>query len=94
MPLSKPSTLSRVCITVSNSPKPSRVYIRQCKHGKGVLLLKSYQRHLLLCFCCFNYTTLVIEITLHINLPVISFIRLVNANVNKYFNKKKFMYFF
>ena len=26
--LCKPSTLSRVCITVSNSPNPSRVYIR------------------------------------------------------------------
>ena len=38
--LCKPSTLSRVCITVSNSPKPSRVYIRLCKHGKRFLLLK------------------------------------------------------
>ena len=34
--LSKPS--SRVCITVSNSPNPSRVYIRLCKHGKRFLL--------------------------------------------------------
>ena len=32
--LCKPSTSSRVCITVSNSPNPSRVYIRLCKHGK------------------------------------------------------------
>ena len=31
---------SRVCITVSNSPNPSRVYIRLCKHGKRFLLLK------------------------------------------------------
>ena len=31
--LCKPSTSSRVCITVSNSPNPSRVYIRLCKHG-------------------------------------------------------------
>ena len=28
-----------VCITVSNSPNPSRVYIRLCKHGKRFLLL-------------------------------------------------------
>ena len=26
--------------TVSNSPNPSRVYIRRCKHGKRFLLLK------------------------------------------------------
>ena len=38
--LCKPSTSSRVCITVSNSPNPSRVYIRICKHGKHFLLLK------------------------------------------------------
>ena len=31
---------SRVCITVSNSPNPSRVYIRLCKHRKRFLLLK------------------------------------------------------
>ena len=38
--LSKHSNLSRVCITVSNSPNPPRVYIRLCKHGKRFLLLK------------------------------------------------------
>ena len=38
--LCKPLTSSWVCITVSNSPKPSRVYIRLCKHGKRFLLLK------------------------------------------------------
>ena len=38
--LCKPSTSSRVCMTVSNSPNPSRVYIRLCKHGKRFLLLK------------------------------------------------------
>ena len=38
--LCKPSTSSRVCITVSNSPNSSRVYIRLCKHGKRFLLLK------------------------------------------------------
>ena len=38
--LCKPSSLSRVCITVSNSPNPSCVYIRLCKHGKRFLLLK------------------------------------------------------
>ena len=38
--LCKPSTSSRVCITVSNSPNLSRVYIRLCKHGKRFLLLK------------------------------------------------------
>ena len=38
--LCKPETKSRVCITVSNSPNPSRVYkiIRLCKHGKRFLL--------------------------------------------------------
>ena len=38
--LCKPSTSSRLCITVSNSPNPSRVYIRLCKQGKRFLLLK------------------------------------------------------
>ena len=38
----KPSTSSRVCITVSNSPKPSRVYIRLCKHRKRFLLLNCF----------------------------------------------------
>ena len=36
------STSSRVCITVSNSPNPSRVYIGLCKHGKRLLLLKQW----------------------------------------------------
>ena len=40
--LCKPSTSSRVSITVSNSPNPSRVYIRLCKHGKRFLLLNWY----------------------------------------------------
>ena len=39
--LCKPSTLSRVFITVSISLNTSRVYIRLCKHGKRFLLLKS-----------------------------------------------------
>ena len=34
------STSSRVCMTVANSPNPSRVYIRLCKHGKRFLLVK------------------------------------------------------
>ena len=38
--LCKPSTLFRVCITVLNSPNPSRVCIRLCKQGKCFLLLK------------------------------------------------------
>ena len=38
--LCKPSNSSRVCITVSNFPNPSRVYIRLYKHGKRFLLLK------------------------------------------------------
>ena len=38
--LCKPSTLSWICITVSNSPNPSCVCIRLCKHGKRFLLLK------------------------------------------------------
>ena len=37
--LCKPLTSSRVCITVSNSTNPSRVYIRLCKNGKRFLLL-------------------------------------------------------
>ena len=37
--LCKHSTSSWVCITVLNSPNPSRVYIRLCKHGKRFLLL-------------------------------------------------------
>ena len=37
--LCKPSTSSPVFITVSNSPNPSRVYIRLCKHRKRFLLL-------------------------------------------------------
>ena len=40
--LCKPETKSRVCITVSNSPNPSRVYIRLCKHGKRLLLLNIF----------------------------------------------------
>ena len=35
-----PSTSPRVCITVSNSPNQSCVYIRLCKHGKRFILLK------------------------------------------------------
>ena len=42
--LCKPSTSSRVCITISNSLNPSRVYIRLCKHGKRFLLLKKNLR--------------------------------------------------
>ena len=42
--LGKPSTSSRVCITVSNSPNPSSVYIRLCKDRKKV-------------FCCFYKIT-------------------------------------
>ena len=42
--LCKPSTSSRVCITVENSPNPSSVYIRLCKHRKKV-------------FCCFYKIT-------------------------------------
>ena len=37
--LCKPSTSSRACITVSNYPNPSRVYIRLCDHGKRFLVL-------------------------------------------------------
>ena len=33
----KPSTSSRVCMTVSNSPNPSSVYIKLCKHRETVL---------------------------------------------------------
>ena len=34
--LCKPETKLRVCITVENSPNPSSVYIRLCKHQKKV----------------------------------------------------------
>ena len=34
--LCKPEMKSSVCITVLNSPNPSSVYIRLCKHGKKV----------------------------------------------------------
>ena len=34
--LCKPEKKSRVCITVENSPNPSSVYIRLCKHRKKV----------------------------------------------------------
>ena len=37
--LCKPSTSSLVCITVENSPNPSRVYIRLCKYVKRFLWL-------------------------------------------------------
>ena len=40
--LYKPLTSSWVCITVLNSPNPSRVYIRICKHRKRFLLLKCF----------------------------------------------------
>ena len=46
--LCKPSTSSRVCITVSISPNPSCVYIRLCKHGKRFLLLNCIPRTLVL----------------------------------------------
>ena len=36
----QPSTSSLVCIIVSNSLNPSRVYVSLCKHGKSFLLLK------------------------------------------------------
>ena len=42
--LYKPQTLSLVCITVSNSPNTSHVYIRPCKHRKHFPLLKYYTR--------------------------------------------------
>ena len=34
-----PKTKSRVCISVENSPNPSSVYIRVCKHRKKSFLL-------------------------------------------------------
>ena len=39
-PLCKPETKSSVCIKISNSPNPSRVYIRLFKHGKRFLFFK------------------------------------------------------
>ena len=49
--LCKPSTSCRVCITVSNSPNPSRIYIRQCKNRKRFLLLKKLTVSIGACFC-------------------------------------------
>ena len=40
----QPSTSSRVCITVKNSPNPSSVYIRLCKQRKKVF------------YCCYKIT--------------------------------------
>ena len=60
--LCKPSTSSRVCITVSNSPNPSRVYIRLCKHGKRFLLLK----------CKMTVTKITFDPTCHKPLRVIT----------------------
>ena len=42
--LCKPSTSSLVCITVLNSPSPSRLYIRLCKHRKRFLLLNYFRK--------------------------------------------------
>ena len=50
--LCKPETTSRVCITVSNSPNPSSVYIRLFKHRKKVfycLNIAFFRKILLLC---------------------------------------------
>ena len=44
--LCKPSTSPRVYITVSNSPNPSRICIRLCKHGKPFLLLNFSTNHI------------------------------------------------
>ena len=65
--LCKPSTSSRVCITVSNSPNPSRVYIRLCTENvfycssgcwfKTFMTLLGYrerQNVRELCFTCFK----------------------------------------
>ena len=54
--LCKPSTSSRVCITVSNSPNPSRVYIKLCKHGKRFLLLKYHFTTVLWHFLPYHFT--------------------------------------
>ena len=40
IPTNRTALPSRVCITGLNSPNPSHVYIRLCKHGKHFLLLK------------------------------------------------------
>ena len=53
--LCKPSTSSLVCITVSNSSNPSRVYIRLCKQGKRFLLLKHMLCYITCVMLC--YTT-------------------------------------
>ena len=51
--LCKPSTSSRVCITVSHSPNPSSVYIRLCKQGKRFLVLKYIYIYI---YCLFEGT--------------------------------------
>ena len=47
--LCKPETKSRVCITVENSPNPSSVYIRLCKHGKkfSIAFIKYFSKLIL-----------------------------------------------
>ena len=40
IPTNRSALPSWVCITVLNSPNPSHVYIRLCKHEKRFLLLK------------------------------------------------------
>ena len=52
--LCKPSTSSRVCITVSNSPNSSRVFIRLCKHGKRFLFLKCEALDFIIIFSTFE----------------------------------------
>ena len=54
--LCKPSTSSRVCMTLSNCPNPSRVYIRLYKHGKRFLLLRYHFTTLLWHFLPYHFT--------------------------------------
>ena len=64
--LCKPETSSRVCITVSNSPNPCRVYIRLCKHRKKVFYCfykktssKNYKKKIILLMNTYLPTTLI-----------------------------------
>ena len=55
--LCKPETKSRVCITVENSPNPSRVYIRLWKHGKRFLLINYKALIIAEAVCCWSTST-------------------------------------
>ena len=79
--LCKPLTSSWVCITVSNSPNPSRVYIRLCKHRKRFLLLKYF----------LLYHRLIMQVSLLKELLKVSFDKVMRINTRWYVHHVKFL---